>query len=314
MKPKEVKRKAAQSAKRTDYYKVLNSRKYRNVPGYISYEDVALELAVQLMSTEVNPKRAKEGTYDNTWADYVHTAYLAYTNPTFPVFGLTPDLAQALTETDLPKEYCPLNRVFEIGLILIPESLGIRSPDGALLKWILVTHSKKGDEAQAFSLNYHNFASKPITVDKLKWTSQVGDYITYRSCCEILEDGGLGKPNFTLHDKFKDDDIEVEERFTHSISKLVLNTLLYLQLTKSEVSPDNSGTPKILTKGAGFGKSNELEPIWIGKDYKRKVSSGNGTHASPTMHTRRGHMRYYRQEKGWKEDKLVWIEPTLVNG
>lgn len=318
MKDKEIKRIAAQAGKQTRYYKALTKRKYRHVIGYMSYEEIATRLATNLITTEIPISRAKpEMLNDIAWAALIHDAALAYMNPFFPVFSITPDLAEALSQTELPKEYCPLNRVFKFGLILIPESLGIRSPDGHLLHWVLVNHFKKGDKPKVFSINHHDIVYPEITEDRLSWSTIVGDsFTTYTSCCDILEDGGFGKSNFELHDRFKGDDVTVEEKFTSSVTQLILNTLLYLQLTRTETSPSDVLVPKVLTKGAGFGKTNELEPIWIGKDYKPKSrTNGNGgTHASPTMHTRRGHMRYYRQENGWKEDKLVWIEPTLVNG
>jgi hypothetical protein len=318
MKDKEIRRVAAKVAKETKYYKVLTKRKYRNVSDYIKYEDIAIRLASQLMTTEISPSQAKpEMLNDITWNALVHDAAIAYQNPLFPVFALTPDLAKALNQTELPNEYCPLNKVFNFALILIPDSLQMRSPDGHVLKWVMVNHFKKGDKPKPFSFNHHYVTYPIITTDRLIWSTILEDTFTsYTSCCDILEDGGIGKSNFQLHDRFKDGDVTVEQKFTNSVSQLILNTILYLQLSRTETSSADSVTSKILTKGSGFAKNNVLEPIWIGKDYKRKVRSSNddGTHASPTMHTRRGHMRYYRQEKGWKQDKLVWIEPTLVNG
>lgn len=43
-----------------------------------------------------------------------------------------------------------------------------------------------------------------------------------------------------------------------------------------------------------------------GKKSQRRT--GNGTHASPVAHLRRGHWRHY------KSGKRVWIEPSMVNG
>lgn len=54
-------------------------------------------------------------------------------------------------------------------------------------------------------------------------------------------------------------------------------------------------------------------PNFIGKGYKTKEEGiSTGTHASPRVHWRRGHFR--NQHFGIKnaEQKIIWIEPTLV--
>lgn len=44
------------------------------------------------------------------------------------------------------------------------------------------------------------------------------------------------------------------------------------------------------------------------------LTSGPGSHASPRLHWRRGHMRAQRYGAGNASQRLIWIEPTLVGG
>lgn len=57
------------------------------------------------------------------------------------------------------------------------------------------------------------------------------------------------------------------------------------------------------------------EPNIIGRKYatKRDPNTEAGTHASPRMHWRRGHFRHQPFGSGRTENKIIWIEPMLVN-
>jgi hypothetical protein len=53
-------------------------------------------------------------------------------------------------------------------------------------------------------------------------------------------------------------------------------------------------------------------PNIIGRDYQILGGHGNGTHASPRMHWRRGHFRNQACGVGRKDHRQVWLEPMLV--
>lgn len=53
-------------------------------------------------------------------------------------------------------------------------------------------------------------------------------------------------------------------------------------------------------------------PNIIGRDYQILGSKGDGSHASPRMHWRRGHFRNQACGTGRKEHKRIWLEPMLV--
>lgn len=69
------------------------------------------------------------------------------------------------------------------------------------------------------------------------------------------------------------------------------------------------------------GKKKSIRSLWtpnfIGKGYKIKEENTQaklfkGTHSSPRLHWRRGHFRNQRFGQELKEQKIIWIEPTLV--
>ena len=58
----------------------------------------------------------------------------------------------------------------------------------------------------------------------------------------------------------------------------------------------------------------EWTPNWIGRAYRVQRADGDGTHASPRLHWRRGHYRRQACGTGRKEHKIIWLEPCLVGG
>lgn len=54
------------------------------------------------------------------------------------------------------------------------------------------------------------------------------------------------------------------------------------------------------------------QPLWLGNTYTAPAFT-IGTHKSPQMHWRRGHVRHQHFGPGLSETKLVWIKPVLVN-
>lgn len=108
---------------------------------------------------------------------------------------------------------------------------------------------------------------------------------------------------------------EAEQKFTRTVDKLLLQTLLYLQLKPDAVS---STPPSSHQSGNGFRAKADprqpLEPIWIGRDYKPQgIKHPQGSHASPRLHWRRGHWKRVPVGEGRVGRKWAWIEPTLVN-
>lgn len=52
---------------------------------------------------------------------------------------------------------------------------------------------------------------------------------------------------------------------------------------------------------------------WLGRNYRIHSEGGDGHHASPRAHWRRGHMRHQAHGKGLLLRKWLFIDPILVN-
>lgn len=84
-----------------------------------------------------------------------------------------------------------------------------------------------------------------------------------------------------------------------------------------------SARPNLVTSGtcqraSRMKKGKFREALWnpsfIGENYISRVKSGpqGGTHESPRIHWRRGHMRNQAIGAGRADHKIIWIEPMLV--
>ena len=331
LKIREIRNLTDKQAQKTEFFKRLTKRSYRRVKGYIDYKQIATDFAGHLMCLETGFEL--RGFDDAAWNAMSHSAWMAYENPIFPVFAITQELAQAFLQTDLPPHVCGLNRSFSNALFLFPQV--IRNPDNYLCEWAFVSHFQKGEKLENLPKsilgNFSPTALKecdriilqPFEVNKLRWVSQLGQVATiYSSIINLPEDSD--KPvkgdmvfggNLELWGE--NTDAVTEQEFTSAVDKLLLQTLLYLQLKPNSISATPPSSHK---SGIGFrAKSDphlQREPIWIGKDYKSKVIGPhhpqNG-HASPQMHWRRGHWKRVAIGEGRCERKWTWIEPTLVN-
>lgn len=307
-------------AKNTPFFKRLTKRDYRKRDGYRSYKEIILDLALNWLSKECDYEI--RGYTDVAWIEVLHSSSMAYNNPTFPVFALTKELAQAFNDSDLPPVVGNIQRSFHNALILLPKL--IFSPDGYPVQWVFVTHLKEGEIIKPYPVGNRVNESLTINAQKVRWVTFVSNGVVskfaYSSTVEFDETKKeliQGNINFG-YVKNKKNEI-IERNFLREVDSLVLQTILYLQIQKElETKP-----PKNI-KGVGFSTNNSsntlLEPIWIGKDYKRKEEisiqspkNSTGTHTSPRYHTRRGHWKHQPCGEKRLERKLIWIEPTDVN-
>lgn len=109
---------------------------------------------------------------------------------------------------------------------------------------------------------------------------------------------------------------EEEQALNRKVNALAVKLVLALNARPELVEYDSMATPG---KRAPNGETLR-EPTWhpnvIGRSYKIVRPEGyvpNGTHASPQMHWRRGHMRRQKCGQGRTLSKLIWIDPMLVN-
>lgn len=113
---------------------------------------------------------------------------------------------------------------------------------------------------------------------------------------------------------------EEEKRFNSKVQAFAVKLMLVLNAAHNITKLGSVARPEKIKKGHRV-----LEELWhpnlIGWDYRAQrvgaATGDHGTHASPRMHWRRGHMRNQPfGPKPWTEQspkRITWIEPVLIN-
>lgn len=111
-----------------------------------------------------------------------------------------------------------------------------------------------------------------------------------------------------------------EKEFNSKVQAFAVKLMLALTAQPNFITNGTLARPEKRKRGR-IAKTELWNPNLIGWDYKAKrpavTVTGEGTHASPRMHWRRGHMRNQPYgPKPWHETtpkRLTWIEPVLIN-
>jgi hypothetical protein len=126
-------------------------------------------------------------------------------------------------------------------------------------------------------------------------------------------DETIAKHCYTDYTGLKDEfGVQADKEMTDRLSGLMLKLLVVLNTRPSLVEQGCCVRPERIKHGRV--KQHQLwSPNLIGWRYQAAVErGGNGTHASPRLHWRRGHVRRQPYGAGRGQRKLIWIEPVLV--
>lgn len=204
-------------------------------------------------------------------------------------YCISPELFEALSQTNPPQQLTAINLFANQGFILTPDT-----------QCAIYFHSVNEESGKSSNTKSMAFA--------------------------LWEDGGFSYRMFDLDDTTAESqdvvspDQSAKDR-VKAHQNLFLN-LIYLLSQHPELIGQEHGSTSTINTVKGFGSDRGTQsvklnmPIMIGGSYriKKEKSSGNGTHASPVAHWRRGHWR--QQPIGSKDNpgiKNIWIEPVLVN-
>lgn len=258
---------------------------------------------------------------DFAWNALFSSAWVLAHNE-FPVWWLHSSLFEAFEESDLPKAIADLRVSVPFGIIMLPRNR-ILNPEGNECDWVFFHHLSEGLQLPPIQLGGHTIRNAPIDCNKLRWVTILRSGTTYASTVELVGErlvhgdfevasGGLIESN---------QDMSLEQQFQRRIEKLVLQTLLYLQIRPDDLTPPSAAV-RVSTKGQGFGgktaKAERLNPLIVGQQFEPKtervVNTHPATHASPRTHWRRGHWRRVAIGEGRQQREWRWIQPVLVNG
>ncbi len=309
-------------AKKSPWFDKLK-RSYPDVAGYESFSTVAQHLAFNLFSLDFCLDRElltpQNFLNDLAWSSTVLAAWTLAHNP-FPVWWLDKDLFAAFEQSDIPNAIADLQLSVPFGILMLPQ--GIPNPDGEICNWVSFQHFFPGYQFPIMQFGLHTIVSVPVDCEKLRWATVLQNGTRYASTVEFAGNH-LVHGNFqTIGNKGTPDanrDIDLEQDFLSRVEKIVIQTLLYLQIRPDDLAPPRKVS--VSYKGQDFGqKANKdrLTPLIIGQQFQpqteRILRSGRGTHATPRTHWRRGHWRRVAFGEGRQQREWRWIQPVLVNG
>jgi len=304
-----------EQGKKTAAYQRLAARRYVTPSGYASYQSVLDRFAGNFapMSESLRAMTMRDFTEGNSIAISEVLAEIQA-----PTYWLSRSLAEALHQTTLPNWIGDLNRPIPAAILMLPQQF-LQTPDGEFVDYLAFVHCLPGDSLES--------GVAAGEVGHVVWTTALPSDIVYSRDIPLspMETGENLFPRENLDYKLDNVDASAETAFTNAVDKLLVQTLLIMQLRPDLVELEQE--QPISFGGKGFGKStprqSKFSPNWIGRTYRapvekelRAIASADGTrtHASPRTHWRKGHLRRVavgpreQNQREWR-----WVEAVLVN-
>jgi hypothetical protein len=269
------------------WYKEIVIRPTLPVDGYESYEKVCSFVADIYYSSKEQELQRKliNDTGDSRYITIYTLFKVGQTK--CPTYWVNKDLLEALLQSVLNVEIESLNWAMKTGIFMLPKGV-ILSPENK--------------SVEAIFWHYDSDA------DILGWAATDSS----SSFCRRFK---LNGQKFSYTDS-EDIDPKVVKGFNEYLQAIFLRLILIMEVRPELVDK----TSEVIRVNKGFGKNQAqdfYQPLWLGKNYRVQregTQAGSGTHASKSVHWRRGFLRNQPYGEGRQQRKLVWIEPVLVMG
>lgn len=296
--------------RKRDVTNALAPRSYRGADGWCSPTVPAAWLGLECVGGAARPEAATETT-----KILVHSAS-KLSALRVPTFHVGRDLLAAVRQTVPPEglawEDVPLPHA--AGLFLFPTG-AVRCGDGRSWDWVAWSRSEFGEPLKV-----------PGAWDKrsVLGSDDGGGLFTIATAspnsagyhggilCWSSSTKQMGAPadDWRVRDEVGQNITPTEAEHLRRTRIIVANLMLAMA-ARPELREDTGVRVRVIKNGPA---REEWTPNWIGRTYRYSRPAGDGEHASPRMHWRRGHYRQQRHGVGGKERKLLWIEPCLVGG
>lgn len=244
-----------------------------------------------------------------------------------PTFFISRPLLEALLVSEPPEDYAfgDLHWPMPAMLFVFPERR-IESPSDGWLTCMGVARLSPGQFSNPFS----NDMLLGQTMEGLRLGHEGFSYFAPASTGIVFGSIHAAKADTAIRDitGTKDPDFArvyvrdaeatelsaVDNNFLGMLGSLAMRLLLLLN-----ARPDFIGTSRQIRKASTNPKKPSTD-LWsaniLGENYKLRTDASAshpaGTHASPRLHFRRGHMRNQRHGPNRALSKLIWIEPMLI--
>jgi hypothetical protein len=281
-----------------EIYIACNPRKYKAVEGYGNPKCVGLWSTSFMAACKKASYSLAKDHFDEGVNDIVNGAKTSAVLASFymPYFWVYKDLAKAAMETDLPGHITPSDLLLPLNAfsLILPDGM-LTDPSG--VKYNCVTISKmflkREDNNPALFIQFF-----PDVCSH--------DNTPYTSCLRYDEsfNDDISKRNIKQGTSIE------EFQFVNSAISLIA-TILVLMCEKPEIISGGTTVPASRPEQKVNGKIPHA-PNWIGLNYRIKSEYQGGSHASPSLHWRRGHWREQAHGTGRALRKNVWIEPCVI--
>lgn len=299
--------------------------RYRNVPGYCTYdlyldnvyrlyresaENIVSHVGGSVNDFDLDFFRSMERDIrfgDGVAKRFERHDYLLIQSieDSFPVYHVNKDLAESLSQTDIPLDI-PVTHLFQRrGVVLFPTP----EPGSGDVAMLIFSYSPEDDLIDVLTVH------SQVELKELDF--EVSGKTLPR--CIFLFRPGVSLNALNGHTEGKRLRVTVDSYNTVFSVNVVYNLFLYLQQQPQDFTeiPDHQTTARTRGLGFGTGEKRLQKPVMIGYNHRVKTNNESlgGNHASPQSHWRRGHWRNQpygdRQKPSFKP---IWIEPTFING
>jgi hypothetical protein len=292
---------------------ILEPRRILAPPGYHSTKGVAAGLFLLLSQGRLKdelglPQVPTEITAHGIAYQVIHYGVT--------IFFVREDFARAVAATDLPHDFTLDDLHWPLpGMVVGFPVRFIREYMGRDVCYVYAVTCDAGE--------YHvpTLAGSPTVIvpkDKIGWQfyawgdGKLESFVTSYFRGDRVDEA-ITNYGYTDYIGVKDlDGVEADHIATDRVSGLMLKLLVVLNTRPSLVEYGTCVRPQRFKHGRV--KQHELwSPNLIGWRYRpAQAAEVQGTHASPRLHYRRGHVRNQPHGPGRTQRKLIWIEPVLV--
>jgi len=250
----------------------------------------------------------------SNYAIYVCCSLIDYY---FPTYYVSQELALALWNTNSELHARDLNIALPAVMFMIPHQT-IFTPDGDSLSTVGIASSRKSERLKQVYNKSGDCLIGASGFIKEEFASSYWYGFHNESCA-------LGNPVEDSYTEYSFDglrslkylDQESEITFLNKFRAFCFNLMFVLE-KRPELITEEVNQPK------GFGtpskNKNLKSPIWLGRDYRiQYVSKAQADDASTrkgnpkSTHFRKGHFRRQKWGKNREKEKVIWIDPVIVN-
>jgi len=236
-------------------------------------------------------------------------------NHRVPVYFVAEDFIRAVAATDLPHDFtfADLHWPMPAMVLGFPVSF-MREYIGKETCYVFLARFSKGEHFCPF------FPAAPAVVMPapkvvLFWyactTGRLESFVSSFWEQDRLDEAVLkhGYTDYTNGDFAK---VQEDKTCCDRLSNLIFKLLVILNTRPNLV--ESGARLRAASHRRGKSRCELWSPNIIGRNYRvlRVKTAPTGTHASPRLHWRRGHLRNQPHGQGRTLRKLVWIEPTLI--